>query len=246
MMSNHLLKVFLLPLLFIYTYSFAQRPEPDTLFLTSAITNAKKLYVETINGQARLYNGSDYLEYKPVEAEHPYFTSDDWVLSTVEYAGEYFSNVPILYDINTDQVITEHYYSNNKMVLTKELLSSFTFQNRLFVRLDKNSSKNFTLKTGFYELLYNGQTKAYSRRTKDIQKRISADKYDVSFDEKTRYYIYKNESYYEVSSKASMLQLFSDKKHELKRLLKEDHIRFKTDKEKAIVAILKYYEGINR
>ena len=245
-MTNHFLKVFLRILIVIPVFSFAQSVQQDTTFLASSIVQAKKIYGYAAQGQAQLYNGTDYADYKSYKDEHPYFISDDWELSTVEYSGEYFENVPILYNISSDKVISEHFYSSNKMQLISELIGSFTFQNRQFVRLTEEPSKASSIKTGFYEVLHNGKTKAYVKRIKVLQEKISSDEHIVSFDEKNRFFIYKNGGYFEVSSKGSILQVFSDKKQELKHFLKENHIRFKSSKEKALIAMTIYYDTITR
>jgi hypothetical protein len=246
MISNHFLKNLLGVLFFLPVLSLAQQSPQDTSFVASSIRQAKKIYTQNIQGQAHLYNGSDYKEYNQIDDEHPYFISDDWVLGTVEYYGEHFDNVPLLYDISSDLVITENYYSSNKMQLVNELLKAFTIQEHKFVRLDRNASKNLNIKTGFYEMLYDGRLKVYSRITKTLQERISVSKIEAEFDQKTRYFMYKNEVFYEVSSKASVLQVLGDKKHELKRFVKSNHIRFKKNKKNAIVAMANYYEELNR
>jgi hypothetical protein len=238
-------KILSVLLLFLPVLSFAQLLQQDTLFIATSVQQVKKIYSQTIQGQARLYNGSDYLEYKPVGDEHPYYFSDDWVLSTVEYDGERFEKVPILYDISNDKLVTEHYYTSNKMQLVSELVQTFTVSNHSFVRLNENSSTGISIKTGFYEMLYSGPTAVYAKRTKTREEKISAEKFlEVSFTEKTRYYILKNAVYYGVNSKRSVLQILGDRKKELKHFIKEKHIRFKKDEEKALVDLVHYYDSL--
>jgi hypothetical protein len=230
--KNIPISLFLLPI-----FSFAQPVQQDTTFVTSSIQQAKKMYTHAIEGQARLYNGSDYPEYKPVGDEHPYYLSDDWELSTVDYDGERFEKVPVLYDISSDKLVTEHYYTSNKMQLVSELVQAFILSGRSFVRLNENSSKGISIKTGFYEVLYNGPSAIYAKRTKTRDERISSDKLlVVSF----------TDAYYGVSSKGSVLQVLGDKKQELKHFIKEKHIRFKKDEEKALVDITRYYDTLTQ
>jgi hypothetical protein len=245
-MLTRLLKTIFPLLLCAPIISFAQSSQQDTTFLFSSVIQAKKMYAQTIQGQARLYNGSDYLEYRQTGEEHPYYLENDWVLSTVQYSGEYFENVPIYYDLTTDKIITEHYYSSNKMQLVSELVSSFTFHDRLFVRLITNESKGISLKTGFYEVLYSGQLMLYAKHMKSYYQRIQFEELVVSFVEKNRYYIYKNNVFYEVSSKSTALHVLSDKGQELKHYLKKNHIKFKSDPETALVAMMKYYDTITQ
>ncbi len=246
MKAKHLLRIFSILFFLCPVFSFAQMIQQDTAFLSSSINKTKKVYTQTIQGQARLYNGSDYIEYKSVGDEHPYFLIDDWVMSTVEYAGEYFENVPIFYDISSDKVITENYYTSNKMQLVSELIGSFTFQNRLFVRIIENSTNGINLNNRFYDVLYSGKLRVYAKHAKALQRRIQSDALVVSFDEINRYYINKNNTFYEVGSKSSVLSVLSDKKKELKKFLKDNHLKFKTNKEKSLVATAKYYDMITQ
>ena len=236
------LKKLSLVLLFLPIITFAQQ---DTSFLIGSVNQAKKAYYQKIQGQAHLYNGSDYLEYSSVSDEHPYYITDDWSLGTINYGHEVYETVPILYDISADKVITEHYYNSNKMQLVSEMISSFTIQNRIFIRIIKNDPSIPSVSTGFYEVLKDGLTKVYARRTKAFQKRISSDQYSIYFEEKNRYYIYKNKGYYEVASKSSTLQVLGDKKDEVKKFIKSNHIKFKTNPENSIVAIVTYYDSLN-
>src|SRR5712672_2877441 len=101
-------------LLLIASVSFAQPASRDTAFVASAKQNTKDLYSHFITSQSQLYRGSDYHKYVPTEDEHPYFMLDDWKEGTIAYDGEYYENVPLLYDMFKDKVIIENYGSNNE------------------------------------------------------------------------------------------------------------------------------------
>src|SRR5688500_18456578 len=79
----------------------------DTIFLNQAIANAIRLYEKTLNTQSILYNGTQYVEPSQLDDHHPFFFTDDWTMSSVEYDGERFENVPVLYDLTNDKVISE-------------------------------------------------------------------------------------------------------------------------------------------
>src|SRR5688572_28813982 len=100
---------------------FAQQPEPDTAFVAESKKQVSALYTTAIQHQSRLYNGSDYVIYIPRDEEHPYFEVDDWAYGSVEYWNELYENIPLMYDINVDQVITEHNRGNPIKLLPEKV-----------------------------------------------------------------------------------------------------------------------------
>src|SRR5687768_6744309 len=94
---------------FFFTAAFAQQtPAYDTTFLQEAVLNAVKQYEASLAEQSILYNGSEYAEPSRTENEyHPFFKSDDWLIGSVDYDGEQFTDIPLLYDLTGDKLITE-------------------------------------------------------------------------------------------------------------------------------------------
>jgi hypothetical protein len=213
----------------------------DTLFLTSAISASVKEYKDVIRGQTSLYNGSEYREPRQTnDEENPFFESTDWVFGDVVYDKKFFDHVPLLYDITTDRVITENYYSAQQIALVSEKLSRFTFGNHTFLR-----ETNSTLpKTGFYELLYDGTSKSLARRQKVIRETIVSQKLEVKFDPKNRYYVLKNGKYFPVKSKGSVLKLFEDEKPALRQFIKKARLKFASDPAHNIALVAAQYDQI--
>jgi hypothetical protein len=190
--------------------AFSQSFKNDTAFVTAAVNSAVKNYNNAIQGQAQLYNGSDYALYLSLKEEHPYLGSDDWVFGSVYYDGYLYENVPLLYDISSDQLLTETYYSSSVMKLTKDKVNAFTLpDNRAFINRPDTS-----LSPGYYEVLYNGKTRAYARHIKVMQETITSQEIIHEFDEKTRYYICMSNTCFPVKSKGALLKLFGDRKRE--------------------------------
>src|SRR5688572_3256393 len=104
--------------------------KPDTTVLAQAKENTKKIYFQSIKGQSRLYNGSDYIMYRSIEDEHPYFPIDDWAFGTIVYDANFYENVPLMYDISQDIVLTEHILNGSVMELIGEKIERFTMQDQ--------------------------------------------------------------------------------------------------------------------
>ena len=234
-MTKALVAIFLLssPVLYAQVTS-------DTLFLNSSITNSIKLYNQTIKGQTALYNGTEYKEPSQTNDEHPFFESEDWVFGNVTYEGKYYEHVPLLYDIVTDRLVTENYYNAEEVSLVIEKINKFTFGDHIFIKENHKSLP----KSGFYELLYDGVSKAIARRQKVTREAISSQKLEIHFDTRNRFYVFKNNIFFPVKGKNSLLKLFEDEKQTLRQFIKKNNVRFKPDPAKGIAQLAAQYDKL--
>jgi hypothetical protein len=223
--------------------ALGQQARPaDTLFLAAARQYQQSLYHASIGGQSRLYNGTEYRDYLAQGDENPYFGIDDWQDGYVYYDDERYDSVAMFYDLSRDQVIIEHVLSGAKIELIAKKVSAFEISKHFFERLYRDSSE--VISEGFYERLYNGSTKVYVKRTKTLSSRASGNQLLYTFDERNRVYLLRKNRYYPVKSKKSVLKVFSDKKSELKSMLKQEKINYKADREHAIVRMSQTYDSI--
>jgi hypothetical protein len=231
------------PLLLILWQGVAlgQQAKPDTLFLAAASQYQQSLYDASIRGQSRLYNGTEYHDYLSQDEEHPYFNVDDWQYGYVYYDDVRYDSVAMFYDLSRDQVITEHLLTGAKIELIAKKITSFEINGHVFERLYRDSSH--VIAEGFYERLYNGRTKVYVKRTKNLSSRASGNELIYTFEEHNRVYLLKDNHYYPVKTKKSVLQVFADKKSELKSMMKEEKLKFKFDREHAIVRMAQTYDS---
>ena len=221
--------------------SFGQQLPLDTTFLTLARGNQIKLYTEFIHGQTRLNNGSEYRDYLSHNEEHPYFGVDDWAYGTIIYDEEIYENVPMFYDLSRDKVISEHSLNGAKLELISEKITFFTLGTHTFVRLAADVAGTIT--SGFHERLYDGKTKVYVRREKSLQQKVESNNIIFNFDEKNRVYIQKNGVYYPVKRKNSVLEVFNDRKQEIRAFMKKNGRITKHDRENAIARIAAFYDS---
>lgn len=219
----------------------AQVLKSDSLVVAAVRKKSIEAYHQSIRGQAHLFNGSQYAEYRALKDENPYF-SPDWVEGSIYYDGEEYENVPMLYDIDTDNVITEYYYNGEKVQLIASKIDSFQLGKYKFVRLGAND----VLKTGFYNLVYDGKIKFYSKREKNLQQKVEATEVKREFEEKVRYYILKDGNYLSVKSKGSVLEVFEDNKEEIKQFIRKNHLKFKKDRENDIALTVEFYDHIQK
>ncbi len=219
-------------------FAQAQNFKSDSSFLVDAKKNAVQLYSQSLSAQSHLYNGSAYTEYRSQNEENPYFI-DEWLDGTVQYDGDFYENVPLLYDISRDKLITDHQYTVNKIELINERIGYFIIKDHRFVQLDDKK-----IPQGFYELAYDGPTKVYVRYQKTLQSKRVDYSIENLFEEKTTYYVLKDGRYISVKSKGSVLNVLEDKKTELKKFIRDNHLSFNTNRIKDITRLVQYYDQL--
>jgi hypothetical protein len=228
-----------------FTSVEAQLQKADTAFLQTAIDNGVALYANTIKDQSNLYNGSEYVAPSRTNEQHAFFESDDWMIGNVNYDGQRYEGIPLMYDLTADVLVTE-LYNSNQIYLVSEKVKSFTLGKYMFERLDDENYDKTIPQTGFYQVLYKGPTKVVSRKQKLKQEKIVSYQLERNFKPRTRYYIFKDNKYYQVSSKGSIIKVLNDEQRGLKEFAKKNKIKYKQDPEGALVKLSEYYDTLKK
>ncbi len=235
--------LFLFFLLFAKT-TFGQIVQPDTLFVSNAIRQAKKIYTSYIASDAHLFNGIQYRELNlhNYDQGFPYFLSDDWSDGSIFYDGQLYEGISMLYDITHDKIIIDHPYSHFSIELINEKTKSFSISNHNFIRLVKDSLGTSPIRTGFYELLYDGKVKLYAKRKKEIHEVLEGRIVTLTFENRDQFFVYKNRNYFSVRSKASVLKVFNDRKSSLRKFYHKSNISFHANRDAALVESARFYD----
>ena len=222
-------------------YATAQNAD-DTTLPENAL-NAINAYYQTLGEESPLYNGSEYLEYAHTLQEgHPFFLSTSFVNGNVNLNGMIFRDVPMLYDIIKDQLITLDFQRVYKINLPADRVHQFFLSGHLFVRLTRDSTDQIS--TGFYDQLYQGKTSLFARREKKILEKYSNVQISKVVISKNIYYIKKDGIYHVIKNKSSVLAVLKDKKKDVQQYLKANNIKFKQEPEKAMIMAVKYYDQL--
>jgi hypothetical protein len=219
----------------------AQSPR-DTAFVDQAVASGKDLYHASLRSQSHLYNGSQYMDYDPVEDEDPYYLTNDWSTGSVTYNGVAYKDVPMLYDIWNDKLVIEH-FAGAFIELIAAKVSHFSFQGRNFQRFLKTQDSRRSISDGFFEVLYEGKTKVVAKRIKRYNEYIETSKIRAEFESKNHYYVVRNNTFYPVNSKKAALQVFGDKKQEMKQFTRSNKTNFRFQDD-ALVALAKHYDSL--
>lgn len=247
-------KFFLLCSVFFVKLTAAQFYTADSSLPNASLASVINFHNSVLKENIHLYNGWQDPGYNHLAIGHPYFMADSVQIGNIYYDGTYYPNVPMLYDMVTDNVVIIEYAAQSesansqyipmlRMDLVKNKIQSFSLPAHEFVRLIADSNSTGMPK-GFYERMYNGKTKLFVKRAKLYVEEVKGDQLERRFDLKTTYYIQKKGIYYDVYSKKSLLTALKEKKAELSSFIRNNKKRFKKNKERMILETTQHYDQL--
>ncbi|MCE6988366.1 hypothetical protein [Dyadobacter sp. CY323] len=199
------------------------------------------LYKSATSMSQNLYNGRQYYVYDARQEEHQFFNQRKWHNGVVMYDGQRFDSIAMLYDIFHDELVIKH-FNGDHILLQSEKVDYFLLDQHHFGHFESGKSINEQMRTGFYDVIYNGKSKTLVRRSKQRQEKIVDKRVIALFPQKDFYYIFKDGRYHSVRSKKSTFALFPEDKKELRRVLRDEKIRYRKNRELAIVKIVEAYD----
>lgn len=219
---------------------------PDSLVQKTAAQNLEAHFNKAIKQQSKLFNGAFYEFYLPRITGSAYFKdSQEFTKGSVVYDGFLYEDVPLLYDMYRDVVVSVFYEGNFKFSLISEKVTEFKIDNHHFVYVDKGLDSTKSVgRTGFYDRLYNGKVKIYSKRTRLLQEATDSRYARQFFVPKNFYYVEKDKMLHSFASLGSFLSLFKKEKSEMRKYLKKNEIRYKDNPERAMVLLASYYDTL--
>ena len=149
----------------------------------------------------------------------------------------------MLYDILNDDVVLKN-YNDTALLLSKEKVSSFGFAGHNFIKVTADSSAS-AVKSGYYDVLYNGNTKLFAKRVKTITEKIDIQYSESFFSEHDEYYILKDDVFYPVNDKNSALHVLKDRKNELTKFIHQEKLKFRHAREMSFIKLVIYYDSLN-
>lgn len=217
---------------------FAQTDLVDTSFISAAKANLHEFYSNKLVDQIQLYNGGHYTPYDATGKEHPYFL-EELEEGSIFYYGYLYKNEEMLYNTFTDKIIINDFYSVNLIQLISEKVDYFLLAGHTFVRLNHPS-----LKSGFYDLLVDGDIKLYAKRFKQFKEEIDAYEVKNKFTEKSNYYIFRDGNYYPVKNKRTVRNVLSDFDKELDQYIRKNKIVFRGTFESSVSRLIEFCNAL--
>lgn len=226
------------------TAVLAQDTATNNNFTAVATHNAVSSYHHYIDKQSRLYSGIEFVGYSPKIENIPFFPESTWRRGSIVYDGIFYDTVQMMYDAVKDRVVILHYNGFFRMSLFTEKVSEFSLNGHNFIHIERDSLRHAILETGLYDRMYAGRTTMLVRRHKFIEETVK-DVLERKFMDQYSYYLLKGGKYHIIRTKSGLLSLLKDHAREIKQHLRRQKIKFRKDKENAILQAAIHYDSLN-
>jgi hypothetical protein len=140
-------------------------------------------------------------------------------------------------------VLILHYNGVFRIDLPVDKIGEFNMHGHRFLHLYPDSSN--VINEGFYDKLYDGKTDMFVKRTKLFREERTGNDILRVVDEKDFFYIHKRGEYHAVRSKKTLFNIFKDRRDEVRRELKRKGLKFRKNREAAVLTAVKYYDSLS-
>ena len=212
------------------------------------LNNYKKAVEDTINkrikmdrpfvlGRMHVFNGTSI--------HHPYFSDYRPVNGSLVFKDKTYEADALLYDIYNDKLVYRYYSSNfeiNSISLDENFVLGFTIHNSVFRYFEGLKTKSGRkLKDGYYEVVYDGRFKFLVRWEKTESFDMNeAHKFSVL----KSMYMLKDGLVVSLKNKLQLMSQFADKKREMKKFIKQNHIILKLKDSSSVNEVFGYFESL--
>lgn len=197
------------------------------------------LYKEQLPYFQELITGGQYKESPLYYEGNPYFKTRVFVEGSLLINGVSYTDVPLLYDQNSDVVLTFHPIHRQKILIKSEKIEEFQIDKEdLFRKFEGNSSYTFH-KNGFYQVLDDGIIKVIIKNYKMAEAVREVGKYTHKLEEHTDYFYWFDGKFIKINRKKQAIKALGLSRREVKKAFRSKSLFYTTDKEKYILELVK-------
>lgn len=217
----------------------------DTLTIEPSAAYLISYFNKSSNEQSRLINGPVYDGYlKNIEGSAYFKDAIAPEKGTLIYDGFRYENIPMMYDMFKDVLVTVLPNGFSKYTLISERVSDFYLfgHHHVYIYVAEGDEKA-VFKSGFFDLVYKGASEVLVKRSRNLEQSSSNTQITKYFRARTIYYFKKGDAYYRVNSESSFMDLYKDHKSELKKYLRTNKVKFRKDPEQALKLLASYCDS---
>ena len=189
--------------------------------------------VRAITSNSLIYTGTEYAKVYTSVSGNPFFR-DQAVNGWVDYYRNRYENIPISYDIESDQVVFHEPVNQIRISLVNEKVGGFMIDGHHFIAL--NDATGFR---GFYEALFKGKRDVLVKWQK-ILTRSGAD--EGRYIAYSNIYIREGSNLLQVSNKTELFSYFDRNKKKIQQYYQDQHLNFKKDPGNTVSAVVAFAE----
>ncbi len=203
-------------------------------------------YESRMKNSNEILNGREYEYYFYPQISSPLIPVGQQHNSSIVIKGKKFEGIMLKYDTYKDLVV---YFDPSNLInslicpviINKYIIDEFDIElsNEKLKFVYLKIKGNEKLKSGFYEMVYEGKSKFIIKHSSNKFIREGRDNYDY----KTIPYVVNSTGYYRIRGIRSLLKVFSDHVSEVRKFIKSSNISVRYANKNQISEILKFYDN---
>lgn len=219
----------------------AQFVVDDSLFRKKLFQTSQNYLTDALAAGSNLYNGIEHPGYLRSIKGSAYLDSEEFVEGRVKFDGVWYT-IPMLYDLYAEKLVIKHFYRHSRMSLINEKIEQFVLHDHRFVNFPVIESRQVVPK-GLCEVLYEGDSVSlFAKKRRHLNERPTMYGLERDFTSFNQYYLFLDGAYHLVKSKRDMFALMGSKRREISTELRKNKIKFKKDRERALIIASKIYD----
>jgi hypothetical protein len=195
--------------------------------------------------ESPLFNGKEYVSFTlPLTGSLFYNDAKDVDNNSVKFDKVLYTDVALIYDVRSDELISRHPKHFSNVILVKEFVDYFTIGKDTFVYL---SEKDAGIKSGYYLQIFNSEKyKSYAKLSKTI-KDPKATSEKRSVEEKIQYFFKTPASpfYHSFNSINKLVALEKPHKKALKELIRSHGLQYDKNLQIKTALVMDYLSKVN-
>lgn len=220
----------------------AQLSPEDSVFYKQSVNNLIEIYKQSAGDQSRLYNGSQYGGYTfSFTNGHAFFKYDRPGMGAVLYDGVLYQDIALQFDEVQEVLIAD---SSRRIQLLNDRVERFTLFDNEFVRIVRDAVLAGPLKTGYYNVLYEGKSRLLKREEKFIREDVSTGTMLRFIETHTYYFLEINNKFLPIKSRKEIIGIFAGRKKEIKQYIRKNRLSYKHDRDNMLVKLTAYYDQL--
>ncbi len=206
-------------------------------------------FVAEAGDYLNLYRGTSPLPYRMLYEGSYFAFSEEYEKGDLFYNGKIYHNVEMNLNSHLDELYVRVPKSGRLVMLNKGFVNNFTIGKKVFIRLDKRFEKGAP-QPGFYEIIFDGQAKLYKKIGKVLVEKIGStinpvtkSKIERKFELVVNYYLFKNNEWYKIPRRNSLLLQYKQKRLEIRKFIRKNSLNSIADVDIIYASIMTFAES---
>ncbi len=197
-----------------------------------------RIFKEEADQFSLLYRGTTPLVYKFLHTGTYYAYTEQYIEGSVVFNNKEYTGVLLNLNSHLDELYVSIPENNRKVMINKEFVSSFRIGERSFIKY----------KEAYYEVLYRDQStqllkkigKSYAERINQAANISTNTKLERLFIGNDSYFILENGARREIKRKRDFASVYSVKRGDVRRVVREKNLDTKHNKDMAYYEIISF------